>query len=191
VPQSGRPIFLKIVYHGPKAMEELVAYDPHLVVGVLGGASGTTHDAFALLEQAKKDGARAALFGRKINNSEDQLTFVRFLRMLADGQISAEEAVRAYHGELAKLKLKPYRDLKDDLELTTTATSYAGSGSMVSLSQSSSAKPQAAVKTGVVASPWPDFSKMTSAEKVAYARKRIKNDLSGNSNGNAAKRGRA
>jgi hypothetical protein len=190
VPQSGRPIFLKIVYHGPKAMEELVKYDPHLVVGVLGGASGTTHDAFALLEQAKKHGARAALFGRKINNSEDQLTFVRFLRMLADEQISAQEAVRAYHGELAKLKLKPYRDLKDDLELTTTATSYAGSGSMVSLSQSSSAKPQAAVKTGMVASPWPDFAKMTSAEKVAYARKRIKNDLAGNSNVNAAKRGR-
>ena len=33
VPQAGRPIFLKIAYHGPKAMEELVAYDPHLVVG--------------------------------------------------------------------------------------------------------------------------------------------------------------
>ena len=56
VPQAGRPVFLKIVYHGPRAMEELVAYDPHLVVGVLGGASGTTHDAFALLEQAKKQG---------------------------------------------------------------------------------------------------------------------------------------
>src|SRR5262249_52566605 len=30
----GRPLFLKIVYHGPKALEELVAYDPHLVVGI-------------------------------------------------------------------------------------------------------------------------------------------------------------
>src|SRR6185369_15503686 len=86
----------------------------------LGGSSGTTHDAFKLLEEAKRYGARAALFGRKINNSEHQLTFVTFLHAIANGQITAEEACRAYHGELQKLKLKPYRDLKSDLELTTT-----------------------------------------------------------------------
>jgi hypothetical protein len=63
VPSSGRPVFLKIAYHGPRAMEELVAYDPHLVPGILGGSSGTTHDAFKLLEEAKRYGARAALFG--------------------------------------------------------------------------------------------------------------------------------
>ena len=28
VPESGRPLFLKIVYHGPRAMEELAQYDP-------------------------------------------------------------------------------------------------------------------------------------------------------------------
>ena len=28
VPEAGRPIFLKIVYHGPRAMEELAQYDP-------------------------------------------------------------------------------------------------------------------------------------------------------------------
>ena len=89
VPQAGRPLFLKIAYHGPRAMEELVAYDPTLIVGILGGASGTTHDAFALLEQAKKHGARAALFGRKILNSEHQLTFVRFLHAIATEQITA------------------------------------------------------------------------------------------------------
>jgi len=32
VPESGRPLFLKIVYHGPRAMEELAQYDPNLVV---------------------------------------------------------------------------------------------------------------------------------------------------------------
>ena len=42
VAPAGRPLFLKIVYHGPKAMEELVRYDPHLVVGILGGSAG--HD---------------------------------------------------------------------------------------------------------------------------------------------------
>jgi hypothetical protein len=131
VPSSGRPVFFKIAYHGPKAMEELVEYDPTLVVGILGGSSGTTYDAFKLLEDAKKHGGRAALFGRKINNSEDPLAFVTFLRAIADGQIGSLEAVKAYHGELQKLKLSPYRDLKSDLELTSTATSYAGTGNAV------------------------------------------------------------
>ncbi len=118
VPRRGRPIFLKIAYHGPRFMEELAAYDPHLVPGILGGASGTTHDAFKLLAEAKKHGARAALFGRKINNSEHQLTFVQFLRWIADSEISPEEAVKAYHGELKKLDIKPHRLLEDDLQLT-------------------------------------------------------------------------
>src|SRR4051812_188998 len=130
VPRAGRPVFLKIAYHGPKAMEELATYDPHLVPGILGGASGTTFDAFHQLAEAKKYGARAALYGRKINNAEHQLTFVSFLRLLADGQISAEEATRAYHGELQKLRIKPIRDLKDDLQLTTTATSYSGTSTV-------------------------------------------------------------
>jgi hypothetical protein len=173
VPRASRPIFLKIAYHGPEAMEQLVSYDPHLVAGILGGSSGTTYDAFALLEEAKKHGARAALFGRKINNSEHQLTFVKFLHAIANGQISAEEACRAYHGELQKLAIKPYRALKEDLELTSTATSYAGSGSRVSLSTKTSAKPQAgAIPAKSDGSP--DFSKMTSAQKVAYSRQRIK-----------------
>ena len=98
-----------MVYHGPKAMEELVHYDPHLVVGILGGSAGTTYDAFKLLSEAKKYGARVALFGRKINNAENQLAFIHFLRLIADGEISAEEAVRAYHGVLQKLGIKPHR----------------------------------------------------------------------------------
>ena len=77
-----------MVYHGPKAMEELVHYDPHLVVGILGGSAGTTYDAFKLLSEAKKYGARVALFGRKINNAENQLAFIRFLRLIADGEIA-------------------------------------------------------------------------------------------------------
>ena len=100
VTSKGRPVFLKIVYHGPQAMEELVAYDPHLVVGVLGGAAGTTLDAFQLIYDARKYGARAALFGRKINQAEHQLAFIRFLRYLADGEIEPVEAVQAYHGRI-------------------------------------------------------------------------------------------
>ena len=33
VPSSGRPVFPQDRYHGPKAMEELVAYDPSLIPG--------------------------------------------------------------------------------------------------------------------------------------------------------------
>jgi hypothetical protein len=170
VPRSGRPIFLKIVYHGPKAMEELVNYDSSLVVGILGGGSGTTHDAFKLLEDARKHGARVALYGRKINNSEHQLSFVTQLRAIADGQITAAEACKAYHGELQKLNIKPYRDLKSDMELTTTASSYSGS---VSLSKSESKSAPAVKSTNGL----PDFKKMSAAEKVAYSRQRIKADL--------------
>ena len=82
---AGRPVFLKIVYHGPKAMEELVRFDPHLVVGILGGSAGTTRDAFQLLHDAQKYGAKVALFGRKINNAENQLAFVQFLRLIVEG----------------------------------------------------------------------------------------------------------
>jgi hypothetical protein len=101
-------------------MEELAAYDPHLVPGVLGGSSGTTHDAFFLLQEARRHGARAALFGRKINASEHQLTFVRYLRVIADGELVAADAVRAYHADLARLGIKPRLPLSDDLALTET-----------------------------------------------------------------------
>src|SRR5205085_9702564 len=173
VPSSGRPIFLKIAYHGPKAMEELVSYDPLLIPGILGGSSGTTHDAFKLLEEAKKYGARAALFGRKINNSEHQLTFVTYLHAIANGKIRADEACRAYHGDLQKLNIKPYRALKDDLELTTTATSYAGTGSTVSLSPPKPAGLATSVASKSPSPPTkpdgsPDLKKMTTAQKAAY-----------------------
>ncbi|MCC6491706.1 MAG: hypothetical protein IT424_01655 [Pirellulales bacterium] len=124
IPSSGRPEFLKIPFFGPAALEELVAYDTSMIVGVLGGSSGTSYDAFALLAEAKKYGARAALFGRKIKDAEHPLSFVALLRRVADDEIGAEEAVRAYHGELEKLSIPPRRSLTDDLQLTATELSY-------------------------------------------------------------------
>ena len=118
VVSATRPLFLKMPYGGPQAMRALAAYDPHLIPGVLGGASGTTYDAFFLLEDARRNGARAALFGRKIKDSEHPLTFVRHLRALADGQIDAGEACRAYHSDLRALGIAPRRSLAEDLELT-------------------------------------------------------------------------
>jgi hypothetical protein len=116
IASPGRPIFLKIPYFGPAAMESLVGYDSSLVVGIMGGSAGTTFDAFHMLWEAKKYGARAALFGRKINVAEHQLSFVHYLRLLADDEIEPEEAVRAYHGDLAKLGITPMRTLTQDLE---------------------------------------------------------------------------
>lgn len=122
ITKRSRPLFLKMPYFGPEALESLVRYDSSLVVGILGGSAGTTLDAFRMLADAKKYGARVALFGRKINYAEDQISFLGFLRRLADGEISAEEAVKAYHGELQTLGKKPHRELADDMQLTHCPT---------------------------------------------------------------------
>ncbi len=122
--RAQRPQFLKIAYNGPRAMEELAAYDTSMPVGILGGGAGTTHDAFRLLEDARKYGARVALFGRKINSAEDQLEFIRHLRLVADGALAATEAVRSYHDALKTRGIKPRRPLAADMALTETALGY-------------------------------------------------------------------
>jgi hypothetical protein len=198
VARSARPLFLKVVYHGPKAMEELVAYDPHLIVGILGGGAGTTYDAFKLIAEAQKYGARVALFGRKINNAECQLAFVEFLRLIVDGVISPEDAVRAYHAVLEKLNIRPHRALADDLALQTGVMSYGGTSTVSVPANVSTITANAAPDRSVAApcgcggtshakcgcskkslssttdglSVQPDFAKMTQAEKLAYNKAR-------------------
>jgi hypothetical protein len=125
VPSSSRPVFLKIPYSGPRALEELRDYDSSLVVGVMGGSAGTTHDAFSLVYEAKRYGARAALFGRKINAAEHQLSFVEYLRLVADDRIKPAEAVKAYHAALEAMEIHPRCSLAQDLELTSPCASYA------------------------------------------------------------------
>jgi hypothetical protein len=124
VTSVGRPVFLKIPYNGPGPLEELVSYDPNIVVGILGGSAGTTRDAFQLLHDAQKHGARVALFGRKINLSEHPLHFVEFLRRIADGEITPVDAVKAYHDCLRQDGIKPLRPLHSDLETTTQIMRY-------------------------------------------------------------------
>ncbi len=171
-----RPLFLKVAYHGPAAMEQLAAYDSNLVIGILGGSSGTTFDAFQQLYEAKKYGARVALYGRMINNSEHQPTFVRHLRAVADDQIEPAEAVRSYHGELDKLGLRPYRPIEDDLQATQRAGAYSGSGQTISTGASTpspSTDGQSCTDNGEE----PDFSKMTLQEKIDWNRRRWKRIL--------------
>jgi hypothetical protein len=118
VGKAERPQFLKIAYNGPKSTEELASFDPSLVVGVLGGGAGTTRDAFELIHQAEKYGARVALFGRKINLAESPLEMVAMLRRVASHDIAPKEAVKAYHGALQKQGIKSERSLEDDSKVT-------------------------------------------------------------------------
>jgi len=167
VTRRGRPLFLKIPYHGPAAMEALARYDRSLIVGILGGSAGTTFDAFQMLWEAKKYGARVALYGRKINHSEHQLTFVRYLRAIAEDQIGPDEAVRAYHADLARLGIQPHRPLEGDLKLTQTATAYSGSATAPPLRGGRRSVPVCGVSTNGW-QPQPDFSQMSQAEKVRW-----------------------
>lgn len=124
VTSKGRPLFLKIPYNGPGPLEELAAYDPHLVIGILGGSAGTTLDAFQLIHDARAHGARVALFGRKINLSEHPLAFIEFLRRIVDGEVGPREAVKAYHDVLKREGLRPQRALAADLQLTGNLQAY-------------------------------------------------------------------
>ena len=185
VPEAGRPLFLKIVYHGPRLLEELVQYDPNLIVGILGGSAGTSYDAFRLIYEAKKYGAKVALFGRKINNAEHQLAFIEILRLIVEDKISPEEAVYAYHGVLQAKNIKPRLPLEKDLQLTETAMSYGGSPqTIVNIRNNPLAvqKPQSVpqqqneketAKTGSSPLPLktdgkPDFEKMTPDQRLQY-----------------------
>jgi hypothetical protein len=191
---AGRPAFLKIVYHGPRAMEELAQYDPKLVVGILGGSAGTTYDAFKLIHDAQKHGARVALFGRKINNAEHQPAFIEMLRLITGGRISPEEAVRAYHGILQAKGIKSSRPLEDDLKLTDQSMSYDGSAArratavirgnpLARATAGSQSEENGSESTGDGSEriDWPkradgspDFDRMTSMQRQAYHAARLK-----------------
>jgi len=104
------------------------------------------------------------------------------LRLIADGEITAEEAVRAYHGVLQKLGIGPQRSLEDDMQLQTNVMSYGGSGVTTShgtekkkcacKSCDCPKKSEAAVAAAEAGNGTPDFSKMTTAEKMAYHKAR-------------------
>ncbi|MBG1230963.1 hypothetical protein [Aestuariivirga litoralis] len=119
VTSSEYPTFLKMQYNGAKAMEELASYDPgHLIVGILGGARGTTRDTFELASQSEKHGGRVALFGRKINFAESPVKLVELMRAVVENDLTTAEAVKAYHDHLSKNRLTPDRPLAADIEIT-------------------------------------------------------------------------
>ncbi|WP_210209616.1 hypothetical protein [Aureimonas flava] len=119
VSRHDRPEFLKVVYNGPKATEDLASFDPgNLIVGILGGASSTNRDTLEMVKQAEKYGARVALFGRKIFFAEDSRAIVRAMRSVIEDGISSEEATKAYHDHLQKNGIRAKKPLAEDLEIT-------------------------------------------------------------------------
>ena len=119
VTRSTYPQFLKIQFNGAQAMSDLSSYDPeNLIVGILGGASGTTRDTFELALQAEQAGARLALFGRKINLAEAPLELVRLLREVVEQKFDTETAVRNYHRFLKDQGIDAQRSLEQDLQVT-------------------------------------------------------------------------
>src|SRR5262249_36282636 len=149
-----------------------------------GGSAGTTLDAFQLLNDARKYGARVALFGRKINNAECQLAFVEFLRLIADGHLEAVEAVKAYHGVLQKLGIPPHRSLEEDLSQKTGSMRYGGTTTISVPAALNADLPQPRSRqtnSGTPPAPpcevgeqsKPDFAGMTPAERLAYHRRRL------------------
>jgi orotidine-5'-phosphate decarboxylase len=119
VPRASRPEFLKIAYNGPASMEALVTYDSSVIVGILGGVTSTTYDAYKLIAEARKYGARVALFGRRIRGAENPRAFLDTLRDVADGEVSPEEGVKVYRDALGSLGVAPIRSLDDDMVLFT------------------------------------------------------------------------
>ncbi len=171
VTSKGRPVFLKIPYLGPAAIEQLAGYDRSVIVGILGGSAGTTMDAFHQLWEARKYGARVALYGRMINNAEDQRAFIQHLRWIADGQLSdPAEGVRSYHAALSKSGITPYRSLEDDLVRSSRASAYSGVSSK--LKHANAGDTTAAGPSQSLDNATPDFTSMTRAEKLAWNRKR-------------------
>ncbi|GBQ47300.1 hypothetical protein ACM0P6_00460 [Komagataeibacter sucrofermentans] len=116
--QAERPQFLKIPFNGAAALTELCAFDPRMVVGIMGGSSGTTRDCLELLHQAQACGARAALFGRKIVDADDPMLLVQAMRHVTDGNLPPDEATCFYHDALARKGRRAERPLGADRCIT-------------------------------------------------------------------------
>ena len=113
-----KPVFLKVPFNGSEAFAELCEYDPSVIVGIMGGGSGTTRDCLELIHQAQSSGARAALFGRKIVDAADPLLLIEAMRRVTDGDLSPNEATHFYHDGLARKGIATLRPADADSLVT-------------------------------------------------------------------------
>ena len=86
------------------------------------------------------------------------------IALMADDQMSPEEAVKAYHAALGKLGIRPLRALADDLQKTETVSAYSGTASPGRKPPPKSTPASTPKKPAGT----PDFEKMTPAEKVQW-----------------------
>jgi hypothetical protein len=105
------------------------------------------------------------------------------LRLIIEGRIKPDEAVRAYHGVLQSKGVKLQRSLQEDLRPTNQAMAYAGNARSRSTAQVN-AKPQE--RRGDENLPWPkmedgspDFERMNPAQRNAYDKARLNRKFGG------------
>ena len=107
------------------------------------------------------------------------------LRLITEGKLSPEEAVRAYHSILEAKKIKPRLPLEKDLDLTDQSMSYQGNSNRSTvllrdkpLANQPNAAPAVDPARGEApgqdgqlprtAGGRPDFEKMNSSQRRAY-----------------------
>jgi hypothetical protein len=93
------------------------------------------------------------------------------LRLITQGKISPEEAVRAYHGVLQAQGIKPHRTLADDLKITDQAMAYDGRAAhraTVEIRNNPIAEKNPNGTWPTRADGKPDFEKMNSVQRLAY-----------------------
>ncbi len=120
------PILLKIPFNTRESMAELTSFDTDLNVGIMGGSSGTSMDAFELANQAAECGARAAFFGRRIKNAVLPLEMSRLIREVGRGTMSPKLAVDEYHDEVGERPLPGGLTKEQDSEITLDALKKDG-----------------------------------------------------------------
>jgi hypothetical protein len=178
-------LFLKIVYHGPRAMEELAQYDPNLVVGISAAARERRTMPLDLSTTRRSTARGWRCLDAKLTTREHQLAFIEMLRLITDGKVTPEEAVRAYHGVLQARNIKPKLTLEKDLELTDQAMSYDGNGGgravvsirnnpLGNLADQANHKPEGSTASWpVLANGRPDFANMNPMQRRAYDLNRL------------------
>jgi hypothetical protein len=90
------------------------------------------------------------------------------LRLITDGRISPEEAVRAYHGVLQGKNIRPKLPLEKDLELTDLSMSYDGTAASRATVSMSATTPLTKPAWPVRQNGAPDFEGMTKEQRRAY-----------------------
>jgi len=95
-----RPLFIKTVYTSPDVWRALVAFDPTLVIGALGGSRINARKTLQLAFDATENGARVILFGRAIFQEDDPRLMCRSLRAVLDRTMSTDDAHASYQQTL-------------------------------------------------------------------------------------------